>query len=217
MSSDPKIRSYAITFRPRDGVTDSHIKVFTQYVEKHCDYYYVITEKLGAERHIHAGIFLKNAVTKSNLGKSLKAAIKGLSTEEYLVFRKGIKKMYNHDFMDNYMNKGDDTCVILKCLPEAATLDSYFSEVSPPAKMGPKAVDSYFSNLEALWFTHKRVEEECNPENLRHFLMKMMNVTRVIRIVSDNRKVFAISCALARYINKEDTWNVEADCFHQDK
>jgi len=141
---------------------------------------------------------------------------KDLDAQERSTLRGGIKKMYNIDFIKNYMEKDDNTVIIDKNLPEEATLNMYFSEVPTPKKKGPQATDPQFSHLESLWWTYKRPIEETNPENLRHFLMNMMNKERKIRVIQDNRKIFSLSCALSRYINKEDTWRVEPETFHQD-
>jgi len=209
--------SYAITFRPRSGVTDPQCSTILNWARKSCTYYYVITEKEDDARHVHAALFLKKATSISNLATTLTRLFPSLSSEELAVFRKGIKSMYNKDFLETYMQKGDSTVVLATCLPEMATLDSYFADVPNPKKRGPSHADPYYANLEKLWFEHKRPIDECNPENLRHFLMAMMNKKRLIRVISDNRKIFQLSCSLSRYINKEESFNVEPDQFHQDK
>lgn len=209
------VKTFAITLRPRDGVTDDDITLFSAWMRKHCEYYYLITEKLVEDRHIHAALFLKTPSTQSNLCTTLLRLMKHLDPEEKAVFRKGIKVMYNADFLNSYMQKGDDTVVINECLPEAATLNSYYPPALP-RKKGPSAVDPFYANLERLWWEHKRPIEETNPSNLRNFLMDMMNNKRVIRVVADNRKIFQISIALSRYINKETSYLVEPEPFHQD-
>lgn len=209
-------RSYALTFRPQGGVTDTQISILLTWIRKAAEYFSIITEKEGDARHVHAAIFLRKASTRSNLTITLTRLFKSLTIEEKAVFQKGIKSMYNSDFITNYMEKGDDTIVIETNLPEIATLDSYFSEVPDQRKRGSTSTDPFYANLESLWYLHKRPIEECNPSNIRNFLMDMMNNKRTIRVIADNRKIFSISCALARYINKESSFNVEPDAFHQD-
>jgi len=211
------IRSYAVTFRPALGVTDEQCSKFLEWVKKNCTYFYVITEKQDAERHIHAALFLKKSVMRSNLCNSLTRLFPGLSFEEKMVFRKGVKTMYNHDWLGTYLEKGDDTVVLERNLPERHLLDAYFEECPVPQKKGPSACDPYYANLEKLWHTHRGPGTDPNPQEIRCFLMDMMNKTRVIRVIADNRKVYALSCALSRYIRKETEWTVEADPFHQDK
>lgn len=209
-------RSFSLTLRPRDGVSDNQISLLAKWIKKNCCYYLMITEKLDSDRHVHAALFLKKKKIPSNFATDMMRLFKDLDPEEKSVFRRGIKSMYNYDWVTEYLNKGDDTVVIERNLPEVATLDSYFSEVPDPRKKGPSAADPFYANLEKLWYEYKRPIEECNPSNLRNFLMAMMNEKRLIRVISDNRKIFQISCALSRYINKETSWNVEPEPFHQD-
>jgi len=211
------IRAYAVTFRPRLGVTDSQVKTFCTWVKKHATYYYVITEKMEAERHIHAALFLKKATKRSPLTNTLSRLYPELSFEEKRVFLQGIKTMYNYDWLGNYLEKDDDTVVIERCLPERARLDAYFEEVPSPRKRGPQAADPYFANLENLWHLHRGPASDPNPQEIRCFLMDMMNKTRVIRVISDNKKIFSLSCALSRYIRKETEWTVDPDPFHVDR
>lgn len=210
------IRSFSVTLRPLNGVDDEHISRLVKWVKKNCEYYFVITEKLDHERHVHAAVFLKNPKTPSNFSTDMIRLFKDLSVEEKSVFRKGIKSMYNSDWINSYLEKGDDTVVIERNLPEEATMDAYFSEVPDKRKKGPSCADPFYANLEKLWWEYKRPIEETNPSNLRNFLMRMMNKERLIRVIADNKKIFQISCALSRYINKETSWNVEPDPFHQD-
>jgi len=214
--SDIKIRSFAITIRPRDGVDNEQIIKFVTWVKKTCEYHYIITEKADHERHIHAGIFLKKPSTHSNVSIQLVRLFKELDTHERTTLRGGVKKMYNIDFIKTYMEKDDHTVVIDKNLPEEATLDAYFDEVPAPKKKGPQTADPYYASLEKLWFTYKRPIEETNPPNIRNFLMNMMNCERKIRVIADNRKIFQLSVSLSRYINKETEWRVTPEAFHQD-
>lgn len=216
MSSATPIRSFAVTFRPRDGVTDEQIQKFVKWVKKYATYYYVITEKNDKERHIHAALFLSKAVRRSSLLITLVRLYPDLSYEEKRVFQTGIKNMYNYDWLGSYLEKGDDTIVVERNLPERHLMDAYFDEVPSLKKKGPSAADPFFSNLENLWHLHRGPASDPNPQEIRCFLMDMMNNTRVIRVIADNRKIFALSCALSRYIKKETEWKVDPDPFHQD-
>ncbi len=215
-SSTIPIRSFSVTFRPLSGVTDDHLKIFMLWVNKHCQYFHVVTEKLGVERHIHAGLFLKKKKARSNMLMTLTRLYPDLSFEEKRVFQQGVKSMYNFDWISNYLAKGDDTAVIGTNLPEAGHLEDYFSEVPLPAKKGPATADPYYSQLERLWYLHSRPGVCINPPNIRDFLMDLMNNKRIIRVVADNRKIFQISIALSRYMNKETSFKPEPEPFHQD-
>lgn len=213
---NPPIKTFALTIRPYGGITDEQIELVRKYVVRKCDYYSLITEKEDDQRHLHAGLFLKKSASRSNVCNEVLRLFKDLTPAEKSVLRDGIKVMYNADFVNNYLTKGDNTVVIARSLPEVKTMENYFAAVPPKKKKGPASVDPFYANLEKLWYEHKRPVEECTPQNLRNFLMKMMNEVRVIRVIADNKKIFTISCALARYINRETSFNVEPDPFHQD-
>lgn len=216
-ASSIPIRSFAVTFRPLNGVTDEQCKKFVQWVKKHSTYYYVITEKTDSSRHIHAALFLAKPMRRSSLIITLPRLFPALTFEERRVFMQGIKTMYNYDWLGNYLEKGDDTVVLERNLPERHLLDAYFEECPTPQKKGPSVCDPYFANLENLWHLHRGPASDPNPQEIRCFLMDMMNKTRVIKVIADNRKIFALSCALSRYIRKETEWSVEPDPFHQDR
>ena len=123
-----KFQSFALTLRPRNGVTDEQVKEVTAWNRKRSLHFHVITEKDGSARHIHAALILKTAVTRSNVLTVWQRLIKkfGLDTEELAVARKGVRVLYSNDFIDQYLNKGDDTEVIASELPEKAHLESYY-------------------------------------------------------------------------------------------
>jgi len=212
--SDAKIRSFAITIRFCDGIDNEQIIRFVIWVKKHCTYHHVITEKKDHERYVHAGIFFKKAKTYFNFSIDILWLFKDLDIQERSTLCGGIKKMYNIDFIKNYMEKDDDIVVVDKNLSEEATLDMYFVEIPFLKKKGSKVTDPLFSHLEFFWWTYKRPIEEINFENLRYFLMNMMNNERKIRVIQDNRKIFSLLCALSRYINKETQWQVTPEVFH---
>ncbi len=206
--------SFAITIRPLQGVTDDDVSIFNLWVSKHAEYYYIVTEKEDEERHIHAGVFLKKKKSHSNMNLDMVRLFKRLSPDEKSVLRKGVKIMYNRDFLDNYMTKGDSTVIISRNLPEESFLEGFDWPVLK--KKGPSAADPYFAKLEELWYEHKSPIWEVNPANCRHFLADLMYNKRILKCITDNRKVYQTSCTLSRYINKESEWHVDPDPFHQD-
>ena len=105
--------SYAITVRPYGGISDERIGHLEAWIMKTCQYYHIITEKTGEARHLHAAMYLKKAVTRSNFINCL-LAVKGLNLEpvERKVQREGVKIMYNNDWMSKYLFKDDDTEII---------------------------------------------------------------------------------------------------------
>jgi len=139
---------------------------------------------------------------------------KDFDSEEFAIFCCGIKKMYNIDFINTYMEKDDYTVVIDKNFSEEFMFDEYFSEIPTLKKKGLSSMDFFYVNLEKFWYMFKCPIEEINLKNLWNFLMNMMNKECKICVIADNCKIFFISCALSRYINKEDEFFVELEVFH---
>ena len=113
-----KYQAYAITVRPLDGATSEHDNLLCAFVQKYCEYYYIVSEKLDDERHLHCGIFLKKPLTRSNLSIMLRRVFKTFSDDEKRVLAGGLRIMYNIDFIRTYLDKDDDTELILNNLPE---------------------------------------------------------------------------------------------------
>lgn len=208
---------YAITHRPKDGVSDHDIHVLTEYLRKKGKYYKVITEKEGHERHIHAVVYLKEPVLKKNIVRAVLDLYKDLLPEEKMVLRQGVKVSKSIQWLD-YLAKGDSTVVIAENLPEVSHLESYYPE-RPTTERESKKV-TYYLRLERLWYEHVSPDKVPNPENCRHFLFNMMYNERLIDVIRDDKTIIQVSRHLARYINKvkESTIEhiVEADAFTKD-
>lgn len=203
MSTLP-IKTYGLTLRPLDGVTDDQIKLLVNWIKKHCEYYLVVTHKLNESRHIHAGVVLKKPVTSCALRTTLIRLFKSLSQQEQRVFRSGIKVMYNEDFINNYLSKEDDTVVIERCLPEAGHLESYFPPPLVAAGRPRNSMNPYYQHLRTLWYEHMRPEDEINTMNARNFLFKMMYSLDLIKILRDDKTIIMTARHLVRYLKKQD-------------
>lgn len=195
-------QSFAITFRPRDGVTDKQIKKMEEYCRKKCDYYYLITEKEGTDRHIHVGMFLKKKMLKGSVAIELLRMYPELDSDERRVARKGIKIQYNLDWIEKYLDKDDATTVISDNLPERAHLDAYWPPDEDQRKaQAAKSVDSFYAKLEMLWYEHRSPGVEKSRENVRDFLADMMYCSRKIRVM-DRKKHLSVALCLTDYLNK---------------
>lgn len=212
-----KVRSVAITIRPSDGVTDTHISKFSTYVKRKCEYYYIITEKEDDERHIHAGLIYKNPVTVSNVCTELLRVYKDLNTDEKLVLRRGIKVMYNNDFISKYMAKGDSTVVVERNLPEDGCLESYFPPPLP--SRSEKASLNHHSTMkryESLWQEHIQPHVEVRTDNVRDFLFQMQYCERRIGLLTDS-VLWQHARWFTRWMNRADVCRLELPPFEKEE
>jgi hypothetical protein len=207
-------RTYAITFRPTDGITDEQIDVLDRWMQKACDYYAAITEKTGKERHLHAALFLTKSTTRSNLHNRI-FAIKGidgtLTSVEKSVFRRGTKIMYNSDFMEGYMTKGDDTAVISMQIPDddRSVLDAYFPEKDDDRMKRKFEGSVWFLNMEKAYYADEGKHWFTNPMNfgetaMAAFIHHRMYVSREIEVIADSRRLAQYTKALVHFVQKLD-------------
>lgn len=202
-------KSYGLTVRPRDGATGAHDTILVSFLRKYGEYWYCVSEKVDDERHLHAGVFLKKATTRSNVTIMLKRAFKDLEDDEKRVLARGVRIMYDMNFIEEYMNKDEDIEIISDNMAEPAYLEGYW----PPAKdqdraKAQSATDKYYAKLECLWYEHQSPGVEVRYENVCAFLSRMMNKERLIRVISDDKKLKSTAQALARYIRKDDRYVV---------
>jgi len=215
-----RFRTYALTLRPRNGVDTAEISTTVKWIKKRCEFYHIVTEKTGSDRHIHAALYLKTDVTKSNLTTVWIRELKklGLDSSELTVARKGVKILYSNDFVDNYLDKDDDTVVIESNLPEKSTLLQYYPPKPVSATVAKaRKCSAYYHELEALWHQHKRPLLEINTENARHFLFNMMYNERCINVIRDDKTIIQTARHLTRWLNKADSSTIELAPFEQEE
>lgn len=196
--------TYAVTIRPRGGITDSDIALFSDWVKKACQYYYIITEKLGDERHVHSAVVLKKPKCRSNVATALVRLFKHYDAEERAVLQKGLKILYNYDFVQNYMNKDDDTVIIENNLPEASFLESYFPPKPVSGFNRRLAHHELMVSYEAYWRKYMAVTDVVNTQTVRDFLFRLQYKERVIGLMDDKR-LCQTAKWFTRWWHKSDT------------
>lgn len=204
-----KVQSFAITFRPEGGVTDDQVAALSKWVSKKTLYHFLITEKTGWQRHIHVGLIMEKKTTRSNITVAMTRLFPTLTTQEKSVFLKGIKIMYNADWINKYMAKGDDTVQISKNLPDN-NLHQYFPPTPEPlSTQKQKKCSLMYHELEILWYKNHPAEYEVNTRTVRDFLWKLMYHDRIWPMIEDDKKKCQISKNLVRWLNKAES----ADAF----
>lgn len=212
-----KVKSFAVTFRPIDGVSECQISTMEKWVRKKCRYYHLITEKTGLDRHIHCGMILQEESTLSNLKTTLSRLFKELSGPEVRVFRQGIKVMYNIDFIKNYLDKNDDTVVIASNLPEVSHLESFFEPIPVAVPVKKEKHSSYYVVLEGLWLKHVSPSVEVNTRTTRDFLFDMMYAQRLINVIADDRKIIQVARHLTRFLKRSTQSTIELPPFENEE
>jgi len=213
--SIPAFRTYALTVRPRDGVTDDHVSRISKWVRKNAEYYHLVTEKTGSRRHVHCGVVLKESRTRSNVLQRILNLFKELTATEKSVLRNGLKIMYNWDFVNHYLDKDDETVVIESHLPESGHIESFFPP--KPVEKVSKKCSLYYHELETLWFKHVSPGTEVHTKNARDFLFKMMYSERCIPVIRDDKQIIQTARHLVRWLNKTEESTIELPVFEKEE
>lgn len=123
-------KTYAFTIRPKCGIRDSDISHFIKKFKKsHKNngyFFYMVTEKEGTERHIHAQIWYDKPTEKGVVSKYLSREFPKLwGKEDYILkIALDVRVVFNHDWIEQYCQKGEHKCW-LNLKPEPEVLDSY--------------------------------------------------------------------------------------------
>lgn len=200
-----KFSTYSVTVRPRSGITDEQVEKFCKWVKRNCKYYYVITEKTEDERHIHSALFLNVPKKRSNVSQMLLQLFKGLDPEERSVLQKGVKILYSNSFISDYMDKGDDTVVIERNLPELGCLESFYPpKPTTPSQVRRLNMHATMEQYENLWREHMSPIAEVNTATVRDFLFDMQYNKRVIGLM-DDKKLIQHSRWFTRWYHKAES------------
>jgi len=213
-----KFSTFAFTLRPKDGIEDNHIKLTMGFVRRSCEYYHVVSEKSGTERHIHAGVVMKKPLTKSDITTRILRLFPDASPEEKRVTRHGVKIMYNMDFINNYLDKDDNTVVIGSSLPEAGCIESYFPPKPTPKEDKPeRKCSEYYHQLERMWYENREPHFDVNGMTVRDFLFEMMYNKRCLPVIRDDKQIIQVSRHLTRWINKVTSSSIELPVFEKEE
>lgn len=232
-----KIKSIALTLRPRGGITDDDIALLLNIVLDRCEWLHVITEKTDAEKHIHAALYLKNETTLSAFNQLLRRKMLKSFEERNSIWKYACvsRTMYNDDFLKKYLMeqikdgeaKDDEMTVIESKLPSEEERAAYYSDVKPTRKTRTHG-DPYYLKLEKLYYEcHTLMQREDGQtmlaptreptlEEIEHFLCKMMYDERRLNVISDSRKMRRVCKNLRCFIMKATRYcwskgNVESD------
>lgn len=205
-------KSWAITVRPKHGLTDSHLSA----LEKFCNrskFHLLGVESTDNSRHAHFGVFLDKPSTKANIANRLLScpALKTLASDEVSVLRKGIKIMYNSDFIMGYIgdpDKLDDYTEVSRNLPDdIEDLDTFYPPVGDATARKPVSV----------WYSDRAADYEAKSGTMPatecsvlSFLKTLMFKEKVINIIADQRRLQQQVRSLVAYLN-EDTSDLYLD------
>lgn len=199
-----KYKAYSVTIRPKNGLLDEDIELCMKVLRKNCKGWKFITEKDGPERHAHIACYLNQLEDYSQWKRKWKVTFekvwkdRGDGTIFNVAYKHGA--MYNEDWMNKYLEKGDGTVMIDCMMPENHM--EYYMDVKRKEESKVRIVDEYYNRLELLWYEHRSSGDPNDGRSVADFLCEMMFNKRVIRVIADKRKRHQTADALSAYLNK---------------
>lgn len=208
-----KLFTHAVTFSPREGVTDRQIWLLKRYLLAATVHHGMYAEAtVGGKRHVHIADHRKNAISKGNLGNCYLNALSecDLSPAEKKVFRGGFYPWYSHDWVDGYIGpknpeKQKDA---FECISD--TLPTDIGEMTqwypPPGDRSLcKPVSVYFTGLEKRFLEDKITGyRHWLPDHFKDWLISHMCYYRDIESISDPRKLLQVATHLRLFILKSN-------------
>lgn len=210
-------RSFAFTIRPRDGITDTTIAAYHKWFKK-LDYAFVVLEKEGHERHLHAQVWLTKPRAKGDIIKQ--ADLICLRTipdwaadgSQKKVQRGGIRVAYSDwhlDYLSQNDLKIDSPNIILDNQPNN-TYEYYPTEEEQESvKQLANAVDQRYFALEQKCSKYLEDQDKSlTHKTVASFLNDAMFNSRTIKVIEDPRRRNQVCYTLYCYMLKSsDIYN----------
>lgn len=208
-----KTKSISITFNPCKAITDETCNAIIDFCVSKCDYYHFVTEKTGDAKHMHAALYLTEAVeckyfNRDIQKKLLKDLVKKLDNGTILKHAYKGKSIYNDDWLNQYCTKDPDVCKIKSYLPgDKAKLAGYYRET----------VEKKFYDY--VHFDFEKAFVEHNPElsrpyslgDVEMFLCYQMYGARTRRVIQEPRKAKNLIRSLCSYMNKATRYDFHSN------
>ena len=195
-------RAWAITIRPRNGISDERVSDYIDWIEKSPKVAgsYGVCEKLAEERHLHLAVFFTEGRRKGDVNKQIERIFQRRVVEdgELKVLRSGTRIMYNDDFMKKYLDKNDDTEVVVNNVPPDTQEYYPTDEEQEAVKSQKNAVDQFFHSLNVKFSSWRG--DRCNDiQMVRWWFGFAMYDEKSIRVITDTRKLNQIIDCLYKY------------------
>jgi len=216
-------KSFALTIRPRLGITDATIEAYLSWLRKQA-YAVAVLEMADEARHLHAQIWIEEGRTKDDVAKQVKRicerTIEDWDAGQSKVLRSGIRIAYSDwylEYLTDNEEKGEANIIINK--PPDKT-ESYYptEEEQEQVKAVSQSADPRFTKM----------EQECNEylgknnlnlsiKSVARYLANSMFVERTMKVLVQQRDRTAICKTLFAYMSKSGDIDLFVEKTHQEK
>ncbi len=201
-------RSWCITIRPRDGLSDKTLEAAKKWLSK-LTYSFAVLEMQNEARHLHAQIWFDEAKVRGDICKQIQRicerTIDDWDDAQKKVLRNGVRIAYSDWYLD-YLAENDlknSPNIILENPPDR-TLDYYPTEEEQQnIQTMTTAVDPRFASLE-IKFNDWVGEREISLKSVSQFLAIQMFQDRTIKVLLHQRDRKALAVSLLAYVQKSN-------------
>jgi len=205
-------RSFALTVRPRDGISDETVDAMKKWLTK-CEHSVAVLEKDTVERHLHAQIWFSATKARGDICKQLQRicerTIQDWDTAQLKVLRTGVKIAYSDWYLD-YLVENDlkEKPNIILNNPPDKTMDYYPTEEEQEnVKAVKTAVDPRMAQMEIECLEYLG-ERDITKRNVAEYLADAMFVKRTMKCILQQRDRKALCETLHAYMNKKADVNL---------
>lgn len=206
-------RSYCLTIRPRDGISDKTISETTKWLHK-CTYSFAVLEKSEHERHLHAQIWLDKERARGDICKQIQRicerTIEDWDQSQLKVLRQGVRIAYSDWYLD-YLAENDlktTPNIILDNPPTTKTLEYYPTEEEQAQRVAvANSVDPQFSKYE-IDYLEWLGDSSITLKSVAKWLLHSCVQIRTVKLPRLQRDREALCVALYAYVSKSTDINL---------
>lgn len=213
-------QSFAITVRPRLGITDVTIDAIKSWLAKQ-NHAVAVLEMEAEARHLHAQIWLDEGRTKDDVGKAVKRicerTIEDWDAAQSKVLRRGIKIAYSDWYLEYLVDNDDkkddhtedDPTNIIINSPPGKTEQYYPSEEEQEAvRQCSNAADPRFLRMEQEALKYLESQNlDITMKTIAKWLCYVMFQERTMKVLVNQRDRTAVCKTLYAYMTKSN--NIE--------
>lgn len=191
-----EFKSFGITINIKPGIQkDSKLELHLLKACKTANYYQVVSEKSGVERHLHIQLWFDDKKKKGDVKRKFERILSKEMFWDADHKRHAIKiKICYNDWILNYceenelkLNGSDNSELLLDNIP--ATTEDYYPSEEEQEKIMNKAnaVDQKFYHWLELWNEYEFKIEQPKLIDIANFLGDMMFKSKKIQVIVDDK------------------------------
>ena len=204
-------QSFALTIRPRAGITDDTIQAVKNWLLKQ-DYSVAVTEMSNEARHLHAQVWLNEGRTKDDVAKAVKRicerTISDWDATQSKVLRGGIRVAYSDwylEYLVDNQEKGEveESNIIVNKPPDKTERFYPSQEEQDAVKSIANATDPRFQSMETACKAYLETNQlDVTSRNVAVWLCYAMFQARTIKVIINQRDRTSLCKALYAYISQ---------------